>query len=372
MIVGVPKEQPLVAGMQERRVGLSPAGVSELVEGGAHVLVERDAGVGAHFEDQAYEQMGARIVATAEEVFRRADLICKVGRISDAEAAALREGQILTGFQHLITAPKALLQKLLDKRVIVVAYEWIQEPDARLPVLKSTSEIAGKLVPQLAGRLLERGRGTLLGGIPGIPPADVVILGGGTLGYHAARALRGVGAMVYILEKRPRRLEELDQHFARGIVLALASRANIEKFVRFADVLVGAVLERGERAPVLVTREMVRTMQPGAVVMDFSIDHGGCVETSRPTPSEEYVYQEERVWHFCMPNVSSLVARTATHALTNAALPYLKGLVERGVEDAIRALPDLARGICTYRGTLTQPHLAREHQFEYQPLEPQI
>lgn len=369
MIVGVPRERPPGRGMEERRVGLSPAGVAELVKAGARVVVEREAGTGAHFADATYEKAGAQIVLSHEEAFQRADIICKVGRVADDELPLLHEGQILTGFLHLITAPKSTLQTLLDKKITATGYELIEEADGRLPVLSPTSEIAGKMVPQLAGRLLERGRGTLLGGIPGIPPADVVILGGGTLGYHAARALRGIGAMVYLLEKHPRRLEELDKYFAGSLVTAVANRVNIEKFVPFADVLIGAVLEPGARAPILVTREMVRTMPRGAVILDFSIDNGGCIETSRPTPSEEYVYQEEGVWHYCMPNASSLVARTASHALTNAALPYLKSLVERGVRESLRGMTDLAKGVSAHAGFVTQEHLAREYAFEYRPLE---
>lgn len=197
-------------------MGLSPAGVADLVELGAKVLVEREAGA------------GAQIVLSREEVFRRADLICKVGRVSEEESLFLREGQTVTGFLHLITAPKALLKVLNERKITAISYEMIEEPHGRLPVLNPTSEIAGKMTPQLAGRFLERGRGTLLGGIPGIPPADVVILGGGTLGYNAARALRGVGANVYVLEKRPRRLEELDKYFAGSVLTVVSTRANIE------------------------------------------------------------------------------------------------------------------------------------------------
>lgn len=364
MIVGVPKEQTL----GERRVGLSPAGVAELTEAGIRVFVESGAGTGAHFTDGDYESSGAGIVLSHQEAFQRADLICKVGLFADDEIGLLSEGQTLAGFLHLITAPKEQLKTLLDKKVTTISYELIEEPDGGRPVLKPTSQIAGKMAPQLAGRLLERGRGTLLGGIPGIPPADVVILGGGTLGYHAARALRGVGAMVYILERR-RRLEVLDRYFAGNVVTALATRANIEKYVSFADVLIGAVLVSGARAPLLVTRDMVRTMAPGAVIIDFSIDNGGCIETSRPTPSEEYVYMEAGVWHFCMPNVSSLVARTASHALTNAALPYLRALTVSGIDASLRSMPDLAKGVVTYAGHITQQHLAGEHEHEYYPLE---
>ena len=330
--------------------------------------MECGAGSGAHFSDGDYEGAGAQMVLSHQESFQRADLVCKVGLPDESELDLTREGQVLTGFLHLITAPKSIVKKLLGKGITAIGYELIEEADGRLPVLRPTSQIAGRMAPQLAGRLLERGRGTLLGGIPGIPPADVVILGGGTLGYQAARALRGVGAMVYVLE-RHRRLDDLDRHFAGNVVTALATQANIEKFVRFADVLIGAVLVPGARAPILVTREMVRSMEPGAVIIDFSIDHGGCVETSRPTPSEDYVYAEEGVLHFCMPNVSSLVARTASHAVTNAALPYLKGIVEAGLVESLRTMEDLSKGVAVHAGSITQEHLAREHDFNYRKLE---
>ena len=365
MIIGVPKEQQV----GEHRVGLSPVGVTELVKQGVTIFVQHGAGAGAHFSDSDYERAGARIALSRDEAFQRADIICKVGLLTAEESLLLREKQVLTGFLHLITAPKNLLRTLLEREVTAISYELIEEPDGHHPVLSPTSKIAGKMTPQIAGRWLQRGCGKLLGGIPGIPPSDVVILGGGTLGYHAARALRGVGAMVYILEKCPRRLEELDRCFEGSVVTALATRANLEKFVRFADVLVGAVFAPGTRAPLLVTRKMVSTMKSGSVIIDFSIDNGGCVETSRPTPSEDFVYQEEGAYHFCMPNVSSLVARTATHALTHAALPYLQSLVEHGVAESLQALPDLARGVSTHAGVIVQEHLAREHEFKFQKLE---
>lgn len=364
MIAGIPREQQI----GERRVGLTPGGVEELVRLGGRVLVEAGAGAGAFFSDDDYERAGAQIVLSHQEAFQRADLVCKVGLVEANELDLLAEGQVITGFLHLITAPRGILKALLDKKVTAISYELIEEADGRLPVLRPTSQIAGRMVPQLAGRLLERGRGTLLGGIPGIPPADVVILGGGTLGYQAARTLRGVGATVYVIERR-RGLEELDRHLASDVVTALSTRANIEKYVSFADVLIGAVLVPGARAPVLVTREMVRTMAPGAVIIDFSIDQGGCVETSRPTPTEDYIYAEEGVLHFCMPNVSSLVSRTASHALTNAALPYLRALQEQGLAAALREMPDLAKGVAVHAGAVTLEHLAREHDYEYHHLE---
>lgn len=369
MIVGVPKEYPPGPGLEERRVGLTPAGVAELTERGTSVVAESRAGTGAHFSDDDYQRAGAEIVFSHEEAFQRADLVCKVGRPTDDELTSLRTEQTVLAFHHLVTAPRGHLAAFIDNGITAVSYELIETPEGSHPVLEPTSEIAGAMVPQLAGRQLERGRGTLLASVPGIPPADVVILGGGTLGYHAARALRGLGASVYILERDPRRLQELDRLFGGHIVTALSTRAAIEKFVEFADVLIGAVLVSGERAPELVTREMVASMEPGAVVIDFAIDHGGSVATSRPIPHPDDAYQESGVWHVAMPNVSSLVARTASHALTNAALPYLRRLTQADISSASADQPELASGVSTHQGAVTSSQLARAHGYDHRPLE---
>lgn len=369
MIVGVPKEYPPGPGLDERRVGLTPAGVAELTERGATVVVESGAGTGAHFSDDDYQRAGAEIVFSHDEAFQRADLVCKVGRPMDDELTALREDQTVLGFHHLVTAPRAHLNALVERNITSISYELIETSQGDHPVLEPTSEIAGAMVPQLAGRLLERGRGTLLGSIPGIPPADAVILGGGTLGYHAARTLRGLGTSVYILERDPRRLQELDRLFGGSVVTALSTRSAIEKFIRFADVLIGAVLISGERAPQLITREMVTSMEPGAVIIDFSIDHGGCVATSRPIPHPDDAYQDSGVWHVCVPNASSLVARTASHALTNAALPYLRRLVQTDLPSVRADHPELTRGVSTHQGAVTNPKLARAHGHDHRPLE---
>jgi alanine dehydrogenase len=369
MIVGIPKESPPAPGLDERRVGLTPAGVAELRERDASVVVESGAGTGAHFNDADYERAGAEIVFTHEEAFQRADVVGKVGPPIETELELLRDRQVLLGFQHLVTAPRRHLDALLEGGITAVSYELIETADGDHPVLEPTSEIAGALVPQLAGRLLERGRGTLLASVPGIPPADVVILGGGTLGYHAARALRGLGSSVYILERDPRRLQELDRLFGGHVVTVLSTRAAVEKFVRFADVLIGAVLVSGERAPQLVTRAMLETMEPGAVILDFAIDQGGCVATSRPIPHPDDAYQDSGVWHVTMPNASSLVARTASHALTNAVLPYLRRLAQADLPTVWAEYPELSRGVSTHNGGVTRPELARAHGYDPQPLE---
>lgn len=357
MIIGIPRELSPAQGFAERRVGLVPAGVAELVTLSQKVYVEHGAGLSAGFPDESYRQAGAEVVYSKEEVYLRSDMICKVGRPTPPEWELLKPHQALCGFLHLAVAPRELLVKLIEQSVLSVGYEIIRTAERRMPVLHPISEIAGKLVPQIAGRLLEQGRGVLLSGLPGIPPADVVILGGGTVGYQAARTLLGVGARVFILDKRLERLEELDRLFSGRVVTAAATPHNIEKFARFADVLVGAVLEPGARAPLLVKRETVRAMKRGAVIIDFSIDQGGCIETSRLVPHQDYIYEEEGVIHFCLPNSSSLVARTASQALTNALLPYLRAVAQEGLPQALVTHPDLARGVYTLEGYIINEQL---------------
>lgn len=365
MNIGIPKETPWMKGAQERRVGLSPAGVQELVDRGGTVFVQRGAGLGAGFSDDAYEKAGAQLAASEEELCHRCDLICKVQRPGEHEWSRFHEGQVLLGYLHLPAAPTDLWAELVRTRVTAIGYEAIRHPSQPSPVLGLTSEIAGQLAPRIAGRLLEEGSGTLLGGIPGVPPADVVVLGGGTLGFHAARAFLGLGANVYVLEKGLSRAAELDQRLGGRAVIATSNRHNIEKYVQFADVLIGAVLEARRRTPLLLTREMMRSMKPGSVFLDFSIDQGGCAETSRPTMSECEVYVDEGVRHFCMPNVSSLVARTATHALTNTALPYIKTLMRESISNAVTQMPDLANGVYTHKGNVTDPDLAEHYQLPH-------
>lgn len=359
MIFGIPRELSPVKDFAERRVGLVPVGVAELAALEQKIYVEQGAGLSAGFPDESYRQAGAEIVYSKEEVYLRSDVICKIGRPTPPEWELLKPHQALCGFLHLAVAPRELLTTLVEQSVLSLGYEIIRTTERRMPVLHPISEIAGKLVPQIAGRLLEQGRGVLLSGLPGIPPADVVILGGGTVGYHAARTLLGVGARVFILDNRMERLEELDRLFNGRVVTAAATPHNIERFAHFADVLVGAVLEPGARAPRLVKRETVRAMKRGAAIIDFSIDQGGCIETSRLVPQEDYIYEEEGVIHFCLPNCSSLVARTASQALTNALLPYLRAIAQEGLPQALATHSDLARGAYTLEGYVINEPLAQ-------------
>ncbi|MDR7419046.1 MAG: alanine dehydrogenase [Armatimonadota bacterium] len=356
MEFGIPSEvRP-----KEYRVSLTPAGVDSLAKAGHTVYVESHAGDGAGFPDEAYRSVGARIVYSPEEVWRRAQIVAKVTRPTAGEHVFF-QGQTLLAFMHLAVASPDLSAALAANRMTVIAYEMIQHDDGSLPVLHSTSEVAGRLAPIIAGSLLEtmacpkpdeapEGRGILLSGIPGVPPANVVVLGAGVAGTNAARAFLGLGAQVTVLDSDIGRLKRLDDLVGGRAVTMHATPYNIGKAVTFADVLIGAVYVTGRRAPVLVTREMVRTMRPRAVIIDFSIDQGGCVETSRPTTHRDPVYFEEGVIHYCVPNVPARVARTASYALTNALLPYLFDIGRLGVEQALLTNRPLRRGLSVYRG----------------------
>jgi alanine dehydrogenase len=354
---GVPKEVRNL----ERRVGLTPAGVLALAQAGHTVLVEKEAGAGSGFDDESYRQAGGQIVYAASELYGRADVITKVARPAASEHALFRQGQIIFSFLHLSVSSPDLLLVLTEREVTAVAYEMMQDEDGVLPVLVPMSEIAGRLCPVIAGELLTStsgGRGTLLGGIPGVPPAAVVILGAGVLGLNAVRAFAGVGAQVTVIDKDVRRLQRVDELFQGQITTMLSNTFNLQRAVEFADVLVGCILAPGRRAPVLVTRQMVRRMRPRSVIIDFSIDQGGCVATSRPTTLGDPTFIEEGVIHFCVPNYTSAVARTTSYAINNAALPFLLAVGEWGILGAHNRFPAVIEGINIYKGKLAHPTIA--------------
>jgi alanine dehydrogenase len=366
MDIGVPREH-----LQEYRVGLSPDGVAMLVADGHHVYVQSKAGVTSGFSDEDYRHVGGQVVYSDEEVYGRADLIAKLGAPSLAECDLLRHGQIVCGFLHMAVAPKNLIQKLLDKEITAIAYETIQTEDGRLPVVTPMSEIAGRMIPLIAGQLLMNthgGKGILLGGVPGIPAADVAIVGGGVVGSNAAKAFLGLGAQVTVLDLDPARLRDLDERLGGRANLMLATAHNLKKVCSFADVLVGAILIPGERAPRLITRQMVRSMKSRSVIMDISIDQGGCVETSRPTTIDNPTYVAEDVIHYCVPNMSSVIARTASQALTYAALPFIKLVAKDGLHSALRSCPALAKGVMLTAGRAVGPSVAIAVGQESMPL----
>lgn len=361
MIFGVPKELPLFKDTPEYRVGLSPMGVQELLLYGAKVYIETKAGEEAGFSDHDYEKAGGTIVYSQEEAYRRADVVLKVRRPQQEEFSFIKEGQVIMGFMHLVTARKEFIQTVKEKKITLVGYEIVQKDDGRLPIVIPMSEMAGKLSVQLAAKLLESpggGRGILLGGVPGIPPAEVIIIGAGTLGCNAAKSFAGIGANVYVMDINRDKLDTLAcQTAGCRVTTMFATKHNIEKLVKFADVLIGAVLIPGKRSPILVTKEMVKTMRRGSVIVDFSIDQGGCVETSKISPSGKFIYRVDEVIHFCMPNATTLVARTATHVLTSSVFPYLRIIAESGFEEAVKKNSDLNRGIYAQKGKIRQEYL---------------
>lgn len=351
MDIGIPCERRA----EEYRVGLTPAGVELLCGSGHRCYVEKGAGLGAGFADADYARVGAQIVYTGEEAYGRADLVVKVARPTAAELAWLRPSQTVMAFWHLASASPDNLAALTQNQVTAIAYETIQSADGSLPVLRSMSQIAGRMAASVAASLLRNdrgGKGILLGGVPGVPPAEVVILGAGVVGTNAARAFAGAGASVYVLDLVYDRLVRLTELVPTAITM-VAHPFNVRKVVKFADVLVGAVLVPGARAPLVVTRELVQTMKPRSLIIDVAIDQGGCVETSRPTSHQASTFVAENILHYCVPNMTGVLGRTATHALNNATWPYVQAIAAQGLETALAQDPSLALGVATHKGNTT-------------------
>jgi alanine dehydrogenase len=338
--------------------------VEGLTQKGHQVYVEHEAGVGAGFNDLEYEKAGARIAYSADEVFGRADFLLKVARPTKEEIEWLRPGTTLSGLLHLASTQRDKIDLLLQKKITSIAYEQIQLADGSLPVLRPFSEIGGSMTPTIAARFLQcnrGGKGILLCGVPGVPPAEVVVLGSGVAATYATKAFIGLGAHVTVIGNDLVGLQRLHECYP-GVVTLISSKRNIEKATAFADVVVGAVHVPGERAPILVSRTMVQNMKPRSVIVDLSIDLGGCFETSRPTTHEQPVYVEEDVTHYCVPNMPSVVARTATHAFVNAAMPYIFNIADLGTDAAASADPALEKSINTHDGKLVHLKLLEEVQ----------
>jgi alanine dehydrogenase len=323
-----------------------------LIKSGHKCYVEHEAGLGAGFSDQQYEQAGARVVYSPHEVFGRSDLLIKVARPILEEIEWLRPETAIAGLLHLNSARKDKIDALLANEITAIALEQIQLDDGRVPVRQSLAQIGGMMAPQVAARLLQSetgGKGILLGGIVGVPPAEVVIIGAGVVGTCATTGFLGMGAHVTVMDIDINALQRIHDRYL-GVVTMLANPVSIARAVSYADVVVGAVLVPGERAPQIVTREMVRGMKPRAVIMDISIDEGGCVETSRPTTHDHPTFVEEGVIHYCVPNMPGVVARTSTHAFLNSALPFILELTNKGVDAAIDQNPAIERSINTRHG----------------------
>ena len=355
---------------QEYRVALTPAGALELVQRGHEVVVEHGAGVGSGFADEAYSAVGARL-ADVEEIWSSAELLLKVKEPIEPEYPRLRDGLTLFTYLH-IAADEPLTRALLDSGVTGVAYETVETADRRLPLLAPMSEVAGRLAPQMGAWALEKahgGRGILLGGVPGVPPAKVVVLGGGVVGLNAAIIALGMQADVWVLDKSVDRMRELEIALDGRVTLAMSNRLQVEEVLPDADMVIGAVLIPGAVAPKLVTREMLGLMRPGSVLVDVAIDQGGCFETSHATTHDDPIFEVDGIVHYCVANMPGAVPVTSTKALTNVTLPYAEAIADSGLARAIGDDPALARGVNTMNGRLTYQAVADAHRHKYTPLE---
>lgn len=351
MLIGCPKEiKP-----QEFRVGLTPAAAHEAVAHGHEVIVETTAGEGSGFSDDDYRAAGAAIVPGAQDVYERAELVIKVKEPQAPERKMLHAGQVLFAYLHLAPDPEQT-RDLLASGVTAIAYETVTDDHGGLPLLAPMSEVAGKLAPQMGAWTLQKpngGRGVLMGGVPGVAPARVTVIGGGVVGTHAARIAAGMGADVTVLDKSLARLRQLDDAFRGAFKTAYASRENTAELVAEADLVIGAVLVPGAAAPKLVTRAELKTMKPGAAIVDVAIDQGGCFETSRPTTHQDPVYEVDGIMHYCVANMPGAVPRTSTIALGNATMPYLLALADKGWRKACEEDPHLLDGLNVHAGHLT-------------------
>jgi alanine dehydrogenase len=357
MIIGVPKEVK----DHESRVALVPSGVTALCEAGHQVVIQSTAGAASSLPDNDYIEAGAEILPTAAEVWRKANLVIKVKEPQPSEYPFLRPGLLLFTYLHLAPLPE-LTDKLLESKVNAVAYETIREADNSLPLLTPMSEVAGRMAVQVGAQYLEApngGRGILLGGIPGVAPANVAILGGGVVGHNAAKMAVGLGAHVSIIDRNLNRLRELDDIYSSRIVTLASNVYTIREALRHADLVIGAVLIPGASAPKLVRRDMLSRMRKGAVMVDVAIDQGGCFETSHATTHTDPIYYVDGVLHYCVSNMPAAVPHTSTFGLTNATFPYLLQLVNKGLETACEESPAIREGVNTYQGHITYPAVAR-------------
>lgn len=363
MIIGVPKEIKI----SENRVGMTEAGVKQMVKEGHTVYVQKDAGLGSRISNDAYLTAGAKMLDTAKEIYANADMIVKVKEPLPDEYELLRENQILYTYLHLAAEPK-LTKVLCERKVKAIAYETIQLDDGSLPLLTPMSEVAGRMATQVGAFYLQKdhgGKGILLGGVTGVKRGKVTIIGGGVVGINAAKMAVGLGADVTILDVNMARLEYLDDIFQGRIHTLFSNAQNIESSVKDSDLVVGGVLVTGHKAPVLVTKAMIEQMSQGSVVVDVAVDQGGCIETCKPTSHTHPTYEVNGVIHYCVPNMPGVVARTSTYALTNATLKYASMLAQMGVEDAIAKDRHLFKGLNVYNGFVAYEPVARDLKMEY-------
>ena len=367
MLVGVPKEIK----DSEYRVGLVPSAVGELTANGHQVIIEQKAGLGAGLADTDYEAVGAEIVPAADEIYARAELVVKVKEPLAHERKKLRRAQILFTYLHLAADPEQAAD-LIGSGVIAIAYETVTSPQGTLPLLTPMSEVAGRMAPHVGARCLEKengGRGVLLGGVPGVPPADVVVLGGGVAGTHAALIAAGMGATVTVIDRNPEALRRISSHLGARVRTVFSTSDAITTLCRRADLVIGSVLIPGAAAPKLISAETVKAMKAGSVIVDIAIDQGGCAATSRPTTHSAPTYTVDEVVHYCVTNMPGAVARTSTFALNNVTLPFVLALADKGVRHALGEDAHLRNGLNIYEGRITHRAVAQALKLQFTPPE---
>lgn len=368
MIIGVPKEIKI----SENRVGMTEAGVRQLVKEGHKIFVEKDAGIGSGISNEEYEKAGAKLLDTKKEVYAKADMIMKVKEPLPDEYDLMKENQIIYTYLHLAAEPK-LTKVLCERKVKAIAYETIQPEDGSLPLLIPMSEVAGRMATQIGAFYLQKdhgGKGVLLGGVTGVRPSRVTIIGGGIVGTNAAKMAVGLGAAVTVLDVNTRRLEYLDDIFQGRCMTLFSNAKNIEESVRDSDLLIGGVLITGHKAPTLVSKDAVSSMSKGSVVVDVAVDQGGCIETCRPTSHQQPTYEIDGVIHYCVPNMPGVVPRTSTYALTNVTLKYASMLAAMGVEEAVAKDKALMKGLNVYAGGVCYEPVARDLHMDFKPYKP--
>ena len=370
MNIGIPKEiKP-----QENRVAIQPGGVMTLVQQGHHVMVEKDAGLGSGFSDDEYVAAGAQIKADVDALWAAADMIMKVKEPIAEEYSRIKAGQILFTYFHF-AADKTLTQAIIDSKCIAIAYETVEKVDRSLPLLIPMSEVAGRMATQEGAKFLEKamgGRGVLMGGIPGVPPANTLVLGGGIVGVNAAKIAAGMGSNTTIMDINMPRLRYLDDIMPKNITTLFSSEANIQAMLPTVDLIIGAVLKPGAKAPHLITREMLSHMRPGTVLVDVAIDQGGCFETSKPTTHQDPVYFVDEILHYCVANMPGAVPYTSTLGLTNVTLPYAVALANKGWKQAVKDDVELLKGVNIVEGTIVYEDVAEAFGFECSSIQPFI